>query len=149
MQDRPPADELDLYQSLPLVFARTLSALLVEPEGVLAQLFVPSERVLQERIPARALVVTARGVFVLEEGEEEILDQRWGVKARFYPFHGIAGLEMGRALLRGRLTIYGEGSAGTSEIRLHWYDLNNFRAAVRLIRQRMSERSECRDDKQP
>jgi hypothetical protein len=77
-------------------------------------------------------------VFCLEEGEDEIANRRWGVHARFYPYSQIAFLEIGNALLRGRFAIYGTAGQPPTEFVLRWYDVNNFRAAMALIRTRMS-----------
>jgi hypothetical protein len=135
--DEPPPDaEPDLRQYLPPVFQETLATLL--GEGVLpsAVLFVPSSQILCWT-PGRALVLLNDGVLCMEEGESVILDQKWGVKTSYYPYGQIAGLEIGNALLQGRFTVLGTGSARPFEFELAWRDLNNFRAAARLIRQRI------------
>ena len=135
---RPPDDEINLFHDMPMVFENTLKEYLVHGEEVLAVLFVPSEHVLDTWTPGKALVVTGLQVMVMEEGESVIADTRWGVKTRFYAYHQIAAIEMGYALLRGRFRIACANSCEDWEIRLHWYDLSNFRAAAKLIRQRIA-----------
>ncbi|MCL5284131.1 MAG: hypothetical protein M1330_05440 [Armatimonadetes bacterium] len=136
MDERPPSEELNLRQYLPPIFQQTLDAYCSEGEQPDAVLFIPSERLITYT-PSRALVLLQAGVLFMEEGESQILDQRWGVKTRFYPYHQIACIELGSALLRGRMVIIGAGGAPSSEMVLHWYDLNNYRAAVKMIRQRI------------
>jgi len=136
--ERPPEEEVNLFHNLPAVFDITLRELLADGEELLAVLFVPSERILSNWYPGKALVVTAFQVMVMEEGESVIVDTKWGAKTKMYAFDHIAAIEMGYALLRGRFRIASTNPQETSEIRLHWYDLNNFRAAVRLIRERMA-----------
>lgn len=114
-----------------------MAAFLSPEEEPLATLFVPSERIL-DWIPGRALVLTEDGVLFMEEGESIILDQKWGVRTLFYPYAQIAAIGIGQALLRGRFTLYSAGNAPPCEFRLHWYNLNNFRAAARLIREKVA-----------
>jgi hypothetical protein len=137
-EERPPSDELDLRQWLLPEFADTLTAWLGKGAEPLVVLFVPSERIL-EWTPGRALVLTADGVLFMEEGESVILNQKWGVKTVFYPYGQIAAVGIGQALLRGRFTLYAGGSAPPCEIILHWYNLNNFRAAARIIREKVAQ----------
>ncbi len=137
VDERPPSDELNLKQYLPPIFQQTLDAYRSDNEVPEAILFIPSERLITYT-PSRALVLLQSGVLFMEEGESQILDQRWGVKTRFYPYHQIACIELGSALLRGRMVIIGAGGAPASEMSLHWYDLNNYRAVVRIIRQRIA-----------
>jgi len=136
--DRPPDDEVNLFHKMPGLFEGTLKEHLLNGEEVLAVLFVPSEHILSKWIPGKALVVTSLQVIVMEEGESVIADTRWGVKTRFYAYHQIATLEVGYALLRGRFRISCANSCEDWEIGLHWYDLNDFRAAAGLIRQKMA-----------
>ncbi len=136
--ERPPEEAVNLHQELPPVFDRTLSALLGRGEEPLAVLYVPSERIL-EWMPGRALVLMEDGVLFMEEGESVILDQKWGVKSLFYPYSQIAGIGLGQVLLRGRFTLHSAGDAPSCSLILHWYDLNNFRAAARLIRSKVGQ----------
>ncbi|HET6382633.1 MAG TPA: hypothetical protein VFJ58_04510 [Armatimonadota bacterium] len=133
---RPPASELDLRHWMPAIFEETLIST-IGRESPLAVLFVPSEQILGS-VPARALILIETGVLFMEEGESVALDQKWGVRTRFYPYSQIAGVDLGYALLRGRFALYSAGGAPSFEIGFHWYDLNNFRAAACLIRERIA-----------
>jgi hypothetical protein len=147
-EDRPPADEINLRQELPTVFGITLREHLVDDEEVLGVLFVPSERILSEWYPGKALIVTSHQLITMEEGETSILDTKWGVRTRLYSYDHIAAIEMGHVLLIGRMKIICANPQQDFEFRLHWYDLNNFRAALKLIREKMAAvkgRSEERD----
>lgn len=137
--ETPPTEEVDLDQKLPFLFEESLRYLLAPDERILATLFVPSERLSDADFrPGRALIVTSLGVFCLEEGEDVIADQRFGVHTRFYPYAQIAFMEIGSALLRGRFALYGTAGKPPTEFILHWYDMNNFRAAMALIRQQIA-----------
>ena len=138
-EERPPSDDLDLHQWLPQEFSATLAHWLEPDEEPVAVLFVPSERILQWR-PGRALIVLNDGVLILEEGESVVLNQQWGVKGIWIPFQQIAAVGLGHALLRGRFVIHAAGSPAV-EILLPWHNLNNFRAALRLIRQGIARAS--------
>lgn len=136
LKERIVRDPEDPLRALPFDFRTTLEAHLLPQEEVLECIFTPSEQVLQERLPAQALVLTQRWALAMYEGETPEGDQRWGVRTRFHPYRQILGLELGYVLLRGHLTIYG-GAMGDSVFRLHWYDLDAYRHAARLIREQM------------
>ncbi len=138
--ETPPDEEVDLNHKLPFIFEESLKFQLGADEQVLATLFVPSERLSDAEFrPARAMLVTNLGVLFLEEGEDQIANQRWGVHTRFYPYNQIAFLEIGSALLRGRFAINSTTYQPPTEFILRWYDVNNFRAAMALIRQRIHQ----------
>jgi hypothetical protein len=136
LKERVARDRDDPLRVLPFDFRSTLEAHLLPYEEVLECLFTPSERVLQERLPGQALVLTPRWALAMYEGETPDGDQKWGVRTRFHPYRQILGLELGWVLLRGHFTIYG-GGMGDSVFRLHWYDLDEYRRAARLIRERI------------
>jgi hypothetical protein len=137
--ETPPDEEIDLNHKLPFLFEESLRFQLNTDERVLGTLFVPSERLSDADFrPARALLITDLGLLFMEEGEDQIANQRWGVHTRFYSYNQIAFLEIGNALLRGRFAIYGTAGHPPTELILRWYDVNNFRAAMALIRKQMS-----------
>jgi hypothetical protein len=138
--ETPPDEEIDINHKLPFLFEESLRFQLNRDERILATLFVPSERLSDADFrPARVLLVTDLGVLFMEEGEDQIANQRWGVHTRFYPYHQIAFLEIGSALLRGRFAIYGTAGQPPTEFILRWYDVNNFRAAMALIRKHIRQ----------
>lgn len=140
LEEMPPEEEIDLNHKLPFLFEESLHHTLDPNEVVLATLFVPSERLSDADFrPARALLATNLGVFCMEEGEDQIADRRFGVHLRFYPYSQIAFMEIGCALLRGRFAIYGTAGQPPTEFVLRWYDVNNFRAAMALIRKRIAQ----------
>jgi hypothetical protein len=133
INDAAPSNELRLHQWMPQEFTQALDTWLEPAEEPSATLFVPSDRIL-EWIPGRALALINYGALFLEEGESVILNQKWGVKAMFYPYRQISAVGIGHALLRGRFTLYSAGGVPPCEIILPWHNLNNFKAAARMIR---------------
>jgi hypothetical protein len=131
-------EERVLHQELPPLFARQLAGFLREDEEPLATLFVDREEILEERVPARALVLIPEGVLFLEEGEALLGDSRWGVKSVFYPYAQISAVGLGEALLAGRFSLYGAGNAPPCEIPVHAQDLERFQAVARQIAERVA-----------
>jgi|YelNatPaOPRAMG01_1025707.scaffolds.fasta_scaffold11634_2 hypothetical protein len=136
--EQPPDLNLNLSQWMPYEFEETTRQWLPPEETPEATLFIPSTRIL-EWIPSKALVIMRKGVLCLEEGESVILNQKWGVKSLFYPYRQIASVGIGHALLRGRFILQSSGNAPPFEIILPWYQLNNFRAAARMITDKIAE----------
>lgn len=128
----------DLHQELPPPFAHLRADFLRPNEEPLATLFVDRDELLQERTPARALVLSAEGVLFLEEGEALIGDTRWGARSLFYPYARISAVGLGAALLTARFTLHGAGNAPPCEIPLHARDRERFAAAARLIAEKVA-----------
>ncbi len=136
--EQPPDTNLNLSQWMPYEFEETTRQWLHTEEIPEATLFIPSTHIL-EWIPSKSIVMIRRGVLCLEEGESVILNQKWGVISLFYPYKQIASVGIGHALLRGRFTLQSAGNAPPFEIILPWYQLNNFRAAARMITTKIAE----------
>jgi len=124
---------LDLHQELPLLFAERLTGFLGANDEPMASLYVPPEEILNERVPARALVLTESGVLFLEDGEALLGNTSWGVKSLFFPYPQITAVGIGTALLSGRFTLHGTGSAPLCEFTLHSDDVQRFEKAARMI----------------
>ncbi len=138
LAERHHTHSLDLHDELPPLFARSLEGFLGEDHEPLATVFVDSEAVLERHTPARALVLTADGVLFMEAGEAIIGETPWGVNSLFYPYTQISAVGLGSALLMGRFTLHGRGSAPICEISVPSEDLPQFEAVTQWIREKIA-----------